>query len=50
MNKNNENQKIISSEDYYGVDTYNKNGYIKNSLNPKPPTSPRPKVAGSKQK
>lgn len=72
MNKNNENQKITSSEGYYGVDTYNKNGYIgtaiesnekniynkistdegyiKNSLNPNTPTSPRPKVAGSKQK
>ena len=28
MNKNNDNQKITSSEGYYGVDTYNKNGYI----------------------
>ena len=28
MNNNNENQKITSSEGYYGVDTYNKNGYI----------------------
>lgn len=72
MNNNNENQKITSSEDYYGVDTYNKKRYIgtaiesnekiiynkistddgciKNSLNPNTPTSPWPKVAGSKQK
>lgn len=72
MSKNNDNQKITSSEGYYGVDTYNKNGYIgtaiesneknnykkistddgyiKNSQNPNTPTSPRPKVAGSKQK